>query len=414
MQNEINKQNQINFRENGYPDILVVHFMLTTGYDVKRLKKMYLLRGPKAQNLLQTISRVNRPYKTSSGKVYRYGYIVDFVDIEKEYNSTLDAYIKELEEDMGGEDGNDTYLSEIIIDKENFKKKFDKVVLELKKFIKQDNVEHFVYDMEHYTKDEVYKIKKLLNDIKECSTEFKLSGANEYYDLIDDDRLEKYIKEVNARISFINFQSDPIDALNIMNNEDCINVIYKFAKTKVSSIDLKKSIPQEKDFDKLKKVVEDIQSEVKKNKNKTDIKIQKLDESLRKIFEKLSVSKFDIIEVTDELIKVREEAKHINEENDRSAQLYGGNHAFVDTISDAISETKINRTDIEKLLAIVYENVKDNVSHEVLLIQGKKGFIDSTKELVTKIIFKNGLYKKVKSHYDNILGMLYDNLLNYK
>ena len=36
-QNEINRQNQINFRENGYPDILVVHFMLTTGYDVKRL-----------------------------------------------------------------------------------------------------------------------------------------------------------------------------------------------------------------------------------------------------------------------------------------------------------------------------------------------------------------------------------------
>ena len=45
MKSKINKENQINFRNNGTPDILVVHYMLTTGYDVKRLKKMYLLRG---------------------------------------------------------------------------------------------------------------------------------------------------------------------------------------------------------------------------------------------------------------------------------------------------------------------------------------------------------------------------------
>lgn len=102
-QADINKQNQINFRENGIPDILVVHYMLTTGYDVKRLKKMYLLRGPKAQSLLQTISRVNRPYKSPTGKVYQYGYIVDFIDIEAEYNNTLDAYIKELEDDVNTE-----------------------------------------------------------------------------------------------------------------------------------------------------------------------------------------------------------------------------------------------------------------------------------------------------------------------
>ena len=62
-QAQINKNNQIDFRDTLAPDILVVNFMLTTGYDVKRLKKMYLLRGPHAQSLLQTISRVNRPYK---------------------------------------------------------------------------------------------------------------------------------------------------------------------------------------------------------------------------------------------------------------------------------------------------------------------------------------------------------------
>ena len=69
-QSKINKNNQIDFRDTLSPDILVVNFMLTTGYDVKRLKKMYLLRGPHAQSLLQTISRVNRPYKCKRQKIY--------------------------------------------------------------------------------------------------------------------------------------------------------------------------------------------------------------------------------------------------------------------------------------------------------------------------------------------------------
>ena len=93
-QSKINKNNQLEFRETSSPDLLVVNFMLTTGYDVKRLKKMYLLRGPHAQSLLQTISRVNRPYKSPNEKIYKYGYIVDFVDIEEEYDRTIEAYIK--------------------------------------------------------------------------------------------------------------------------------------------------------------------------------------------------------------------------------------------------------------------------------------------------------------------------------
>ena len=73
-----NKATQIAFKETLQPDVLVVHQMLTTGYDVNRLKKMYLLRNAKEHTLLQTISRVNRPYKSPAGKTYQYGYIGSF------------------------------------------------------------------------------------------------------------------------------------------------------------------------------------------------------------------------------------------------------------------------------------------------------------------------------------------------
>src|SRR5690606_5296649 len=52
----------------GYIDILFVYNMLLTGFDAARLKKLYLARVIQDHNLLQTLTRVNRPYKK-----YQYG-----------------------------------------------------------------------------------------------------------------------------------------------------------------------------------------------------------------------------------------------------------------------------------------------------------------------------------------------------
>lgn len=415
IQNEVNRQNQINFRENGFPDILVVHYMLTTGYDVKRLKKMYLLRGPHAQSLLQTISRVNRPYKSPTGKVYQYGYIVDFVDIEKEYNNTLDAYIKELEADFNeGSDG-EVSLSGLVVDKEDIKRKFDALVLELKKFIAVDNIEMFVNMMQYYNKEALLKIRKLLSAVKDCSIEFKLSRADEYSALIQDDKVNKYLRAVNDRISFINLTTQTLNTLDIMNNDEVVNVIYEFIKTKVTILDLSKFTLTNDDFDKLKKAVTEVQNEIHKNKNKKDIKVQKLEDLLKKIFEKLQVFEYSSIdELTDELKIAYEEAKKINEENERLSKTYGGSFGFVKTISDCVVETNVDRSIIEKVLAIVYENIKDTIYDDALVIQGKKGFVDTTKAKVTKILFQEQLYKLVKNSYDEILEILYVNLLLYK
>ena len=70
--------------------------MLLTGFDAPRLKKLYLGRVIKAHNLLQTLTRVNRTYKA-----FKYGYVVDFADIEKEFEKTNQDYFKELQFRIG-------------------------------------------------------------------------------------------------------------------------------------------------------------------------------------------------------------------------------------------------------------------------------------------------------------------------
>ncbi len=95
--NETRKE-WINEFKAGEVDLLFVYNMLLTGFDAPRLKKLYLGRVLKSHNLLQALTRVNRTYRD-----FRYGYVVDFADISREFKATNEAYFRELNEELGDE-----------------------------------------------------------------------------------------------------------------------------------------------------------------------------------------------------------------------------------------------------------------------------------------------------------------------
>jgi type I restriction enzyme R subunit len=415
-QSKINKNNQIDFRDTLVPDILVVNFMLTTGYDVKRLKKMYLLRGPHAQSLLQTISRVNRPYKSPTGKVYKYGYIVDFVDIEKEYDNTIDAYIKELEADLNENGENEGSLAGLVIDKEDINRKYHKYVDELEDIIDTDNLEKFSKRLSQFNKETLLKIRRLLNGIKECETEFILSRATDYASQIDHEKNQKLIRLVQERIDFINLKSKPVDMMNVISNDEVVTILYDFIKTKITILDLSKFSTDTPTYERFEKAVRAVHDEIQKNKNKDDIKVMKLDQLLQEIFNKLSISDLsDLDSITDELLEALKQAQEINSENERLAHQYGDNYAFVKTYQDAVTDfTVVDQSVIEGTLVIVYNNIKDTISVDGMLSQGRKNFTTKIKNKSTKDLLKAGLYNRVKSYYDSILNELYTNIQIYK
>ena len=92
------RKDQVEAFKSGEIDLLFVYNMLLTGFDAKRLKKLYLGRIIKDHNLLQALTRVNRTYNK-----FRYGYVVDFADIKKEFDKTNKAYFKELQGELGNE-----------------------------------------------------------------------------------------------------------------------------------------------------------------------------------------------------------------------------------------------------------------------------------------------------------------------
>lgn len=414
-QKQINKNNQMDFRETLAPDILVVNFMLTTGYDVKRLKKMYLLRGPHAQSLLQTISRVNRPYKSPNGKIYKYGYIVDFVDIEQEYDKTIEAYIKELEADLNENGENEGSLSGLVVDKEDINRKYHKYVDELEDIISTDNLERFSKQLTFYNKETLLKIRRLLNGMKECQTEFILSRAMNYAAQIDSDKNKKLLKSTQERIDFINLSQNTVDMMDVISNDEVVEILYEFIKVKIIIMDLGQMTQDNPKFQRFSKVVRDIQNEIKKNKNKGDIKIRKLDGLLQKIFNDLSISDLnDLDSITDELLEALERARNINYENERLSKIYGGNYAFVKTYQDAIETYPADKSEIERTLVIIYEAIEDALDKDIVTIQGRKNFADSIKSKATKIFLKEKLYGKIKDFYAQLLNDLYTNIQIFK
>lgn len=415
VQKSKNKTYQIDFRESLVPDMLVVNFMLTTGYDVRRLKKMYLLRGPHAQSLLQTISRVNRPYKSPKGKVYRYGYIVDFVDIEQEYENTINDYIKELEKDLDPDDPNST-LTGLVIDKEDIKKKYDSYVAALDDMcVNIENLERFSKMLNMFNKDALSKIRRILNGIKECHTEFILSKADEYAELIDSDKVRKQLRTVQERIDFINLSNNTVHMMDFISDERIVEIIYEFIKTRIEVLDLSKFAAGTPEGERFKQQVLDIQKEIKKNKNKQDIKIIELDQLLQNVFKRLEIGDLDDLEsINEELRKALEKARRINAENDRLAALFGNHFGFARSYSDACVQYDLDKSDIEKILSIVYDNLKDLLDSDTIVIQGRANFIAAVKKDVTKILLKEKLYAKIKNVYDEFLGSLYTNIQLYK
>ncbi|MFZ1392912.1 MAG: DEAD/DEAH box helicase family protein, partial [Dokdonella sp.] len=81
------RETEIKAYKSGGIDLLFVYNMLLTGFDAPRLKKIYFGRIVRDHNLLQALTRVNRRYRG-----FRYGYVVDFAGIQKEFDEVNREY----------------------------------------------------------------------------------------------------------------------------------------------------------------------------------------------------------------------------------------------------------------------------------------------------------------------------------
>lgn len=231
---ETRKQIVKDFKKNMTIDILIVFNMLLTGFDAPRLKRLYFGRKLKDHNLLQAITRVNRPYKDN-----RYGYVIDFADIKKNFDETNDAYMKELNKfNLSEEVGNDVEpntLTQVIEDKDALIQQLKEVQQVLFDY-STDNAEVFSSEISTIEdKEELLKLKKALTTARDCYNLVKTFGDEDLKEKIKKFELEKLpalISEVQHCIDGIN-QKELISDSDITKqliNSAMQDIIFKFDK----------------------------------------------------------------------------------------------------------------------------------------------------------------------------------------
>ena len=190
------RKDNIDAFKKGTIDFLVVYNMLLTGFDAPRLKKLYLGRVIKDHNLLQALTRVNRPYKN-----YRYGYVVDFADIRAEFDKTNKAYFDELRAELGDEfkqyDNIFKSPETIEADLQDIK---DVLFL-----YDTGNAEVFSQQISAIDdKQDLIQLRRALELYKELFNVAKLFGYDELADQFDLNNISALYSEVCNRIALIN------------------------------------------------------------------------------------------------------------------------------------------------------------------------------------------------------------------
>lgn len=229
---ETQKQIIKDFKKNMTIDFLIVFNMLLTGFDAPRLKRLYLGRKLKDHNLLQAITRVNRPYKDN-----RYGYVVDFADIKKNFEETNAAYLKELNrfndpDEVGPENATDTFRA-VLENKDALIKQMHEVKQELFKYTTSD-LEVFSSEISMIdNKKELLNLKKSLLSARDCYNIVRTFGDDELKEAFSKYKIEnlpEMIKEVDHHIKIINEKAAfaKEDSTKLIINEAMMDITFSF------------------------------------------------------------------------------------------------------------------------------------------------------------------------------------------
>ena len=158
-------------------DVLIVNKMLLTGFDAPRLKKLYLGRSLDGHDLLQALTRVNRPYKD-----FQYGYVVDFVNIKENFDQTNNRYLRELNRttDSDGIPLEGQHIAEdILVTPEEVAEKVKQVKSLLFNF-STDNMEEFRKQLDDIdSKETLYELRNSLADAKAVINQARALGDEE-------------------------------------------------------------------------------------------------------------------------------------------------------------------------------------------------------------------------------------------
>lgn len=358
------------FRKLMNVDVLIVNKMLLTGFDSPRLKKLYLGRSLDGHDLLQALTRVNRPYKD-----FQYGYVVDFVNIKENFEQTNNRYLRELNRttDSNGIPLENQHIADdVLVTPEEVAEKVKQVKSLLFNF-STDNMEEFRKQLDDIdSKETLYELRNSLADAKAVINQARALGDEETKKKLDSlptMAFSTMMTEVTHRIERINL-------LNNTEHKADVSGIINVALSEME-FEFKRGVPEE-----LRILVNDIrdrcervQREFERNFDQKEELFVLLSDEFREYFRKkgfIPQDTNDAKESIDYMDEVMKKIREINRRNEMLKKKYKQDERFV-RIHKRIREANAERQDRPIISAEEYEiaenlsKMKQDIDHRLFL-----------------------------------------------
>jgi len=339
------------FKE-GEIDFLFVYNMLLTGFDAKRLKKLYIGRLVKRHNLLQALTRVNRTYKN-----FRYGFVVDFADIKAEFDATNRAYFDELQSELGDEIEN---YSDLFKSKEEIEEEI-KEIEEVLFHFDTSNAEIFSQQISQIEdRKKVLEIRKVLGNAKSLYNLIRLFGHFDLLEKVNFKKLTQLYRETENHLALLNKKESlehNIDNTNLLNIalED---VLFHFTKISEEELIL---------ADALKDTLRKTRETMAANFDKKDPEFISLYDELKRLFEKKNLDEITQDEMRKNigaLNQIYEKIKELNRENNLLKDKYNNDPKYARIHKRLVEKGSISKKESQIFVAL--QSVKSDADLQVL------------------------------------------------
>ncbi|WQV66778.1 type I restriction endonuclease subunit R [Helicobacter pylori] len=387
-------------------DIVFVFNMLLTGFDLPSLKRLYIHRELKDHNLLQALARVNRSYKNMS-----FGYLIDFVGIQENFDKTTDDYLKELNRFNQSGTHSDSNIKDIFADRKTLEEDIKNAYDDLFDY-PIDDIEAMTSAIVSISKmNELVKVSRTINTLKErynlirTSNDKKILSLKEKIDIEKINKISSMLHQKAKHLHALKNINEPKNPNDLIVLEDLIALLdFKIEFKERKELRFKE---QEEITNKQKQAKEILE----KIPDQQDKEIQKFYKDFSKLLQTPATSQ-NFEEISHSYDAIISQLKQHKEQTTNLLNKYNNDRAYAIThkrLHDRLMEENISKG-IFTLLSVLKSALDERISKRQEILNEETTLKTAIKVELRDAFNKNPSLKDLQKEKEFITQTLFNEL----
>ncbi|WP_242663791.1 DEAD/DEAH box helicase family protein [Helicobacter pylori] len=387
-------------------DIVFVFNMLLTGFDLPSLKRLYIHRELKDHNLLQALARVNRSYNNMS-----FGYLIDFVGIQENFDKTTDDYLKELNRFNQSDSNIKDNLKDMFADRETLEKDIKNAYDDLFNY-PIDDIEGMTSAIVNISAmNELLKVSHAINTLKErynlirTSSDEKILSLKEKMDIEKIHKISSMLHQKAKYLHALKNINDPKNPNDLIILEDLIALLdFKIEFKESKELHFKEKEEISAKYKQAKEMLEKIP-------DKQDKEIQKFYKDFSKLLQTPATSQ-NFEEISHSYDAIISQLKQHKEQTTHLLNKYNNDRAYVIThkrLHNRLMEENISKG-IFTLLSALKKALDERISKRQEILNEEDTLKTAIKVELRDAFNKNPSLKDLQKEKEFIVQTLFNEL----